>query len=133
MLPADPAIPPPEIWVPPPGINSPGNSNIGNGSPVAKPRTITASDWSSGSQSEWEILSQASSSSRSIIKTVADFDENDPDWYPGAVKIPAGSQVRSIKNNFKHDIYSQCKIGNTNIYIPKRLLQPFVQTNPIDS
>lgn len=131
MLPADPSIPPPEIWVPPPPRID--NLNIGNGSPVPKTRTITASNWSSGSQSEWEILSQASSSSRSVIKVIADFDEKDPDWYPGAVKISAGSVVSSIKKNFEHGIYSQCKIGNTNIYIPKRLLQPFVETNPLDS
>ena len=108
-----------------------GLENLNIASPVPRPRTILSSDRSS--QSEWEILSQGSNPSRSIIKVVADFDENDPDWYEGAVKISAGSQVRSIKKNFEHNgIYSYCQIGDDNFYIPTRLLQPFVQTNPPD-
>ena len=103
-----------------------GNINIG-GAPPPIPRPRSQSTWSSGSPSEWEVLSSVSSPSRGIIRVIADFDENHPNWFPGAVKISAGSQVKSIKKNYKDDIYSQVKIDDKNVFIPKQLMQPFVQ------
>ena len=136
MLPADPdstLVPPSEN----PGVLSSqnGNMNIEGGPPSIPrpppiPRPRSQSTWSSGSPSEWEVLSSISSPSRGIIKVIADFDENHPNWFEGAVKILAGSQVKSIKKNFQNNIYNQVKIGdeNVHVFIPKQLMQPFIQT-----
>jgi len=105
----------------------PSNGNFGGVPPIPKP--TSESTWSSESPSEWEVLSGGSSPSRGVIKVIADFDENHTNWYPRAVRVLAGTLIQSFKKNYKDDIYSLVKINDKHILIPKRLLQPFVQTD----
>ena len=101
--------------------------NLTGGPPTPKPRS--PSTWSSRSSSDWEVLSEGRSPLGSVFKVIADFDENDQEWYPSAVRVPAGTQVQLINKNYDAT-YSQVQINNEKTFIPKRLLQfvtqPFV-------
>ena len=103
------------------------NLNPTTGPPIPKPRS--PSTWSSRSSSEWEVLSEGSTP-RSVTKVIADFDEKDQEWYPGAVRVPAGTQVQFINKKYDDSTYSQVQINNKNMFIPKRLLKKSFVTQP---